>query len=259
MTVGFDMSDTGYFSHNNACSISEPTVRRYKGSNNLIYSNASVTSETTPFNGGGKYWSRKSNFTSGTKGTSIISSSGVLGSFVICQNECLLEGTKIKLFDGTLVSIEDILIDDNVKSFSIDTMPTNDNVEELLEWSSDNMNATDSSAIVTGNTEYTIDSVFNINNGLIKASPDHLHIIERAGIWKVVKTSSLVVGDSLLSEDLGATIIDTIEEETVGNYKVYKLDVENDDVYVANGIITHNAKDDDDIEDGGGNNGGGFE
>jgi intein/homing endonuclease len=49
------------------------------------------------------------------------------------------------------------------------------------------------------------------------------------------------VGDYLIKEDgTEVEIISKILE--TGYYTVYKLDVEENDLFIANGLITHNAK-----------------
>jgi len=171
------------------------------------------------------------------------------------DNTCLIEGTQVEMSNGTFKNIENILVGDNVMSFNIHTMPSNDNVSQLLTWESLELNTDESIARVTGNTESISMEIFNINNNLLKATASHLHIIKRNNVWKISKTENILVGDYLLNKDLTTTIITTIEIENEDNYKVYKLDVEDDDVYVANGIVTHNLKDPDGEDDGLGNNG----
>ena len=171
------------------------------------------------------------------------------------DNTCLIEGTQVEMSNGTFKNIENILVGDNVMSFNIHTMPSNDNVSQLLTWESLELNTDESIARVTGNTESISMEIFNINNNLLKATASHLHIIKRNNVWKISKTENILVGDYLLNKDLTTTIITTIEIENEDNYKVYKLDVEDDDVYVANGIVTHNLKDPDGENDGLGNNG----
>ena len=74
----------------------------------------------------------------------------------------------------------------------------------------------------------------------------HLHIIKRNGTWYVKPASDLLVGDIYEKIDGSEVAIQSIN---VTNYNdvndfvpIRKLNVELDDVYYANGILTHNIK-----------------
>jgi len=57
----------------------------------------------------------------------------------------------------------------------------------------------------------------------------------------IKKASDVIVGDKLINSSNTQILIDTIESIS-GNFKVYDLNVESNDTYIANNIVTHNAK-----------------
>ena len=68
-----------------------------------------------------------------------------------------------------------------------------------------------------------------------------MHIVRREGIWSVKQADALQEGDYY--EDINGDLIEitSIVQET-RPVTIYKLNVETDDVYYANGILTHNYK-----------------
>jgi intein/homing endonuclease len=57
----------------------------------------------------------------------------------------------------------------------------------------------------------------------------------------VVKANTIRLGDSLIS-GTGSIVLVTSVQVITGMFKVYELDVETNDTFIANGILTHNAK-----------------
>jgi intein/homing endonuclease len=110
-----------------------------------------------------------------------------------------------------------------------------------MQWSQTNPTLSNTSATVTQNTEHLVNSILSFNNGLLVSSEDHIHIIKRNSIWFVIKAADILVGDSFINQNGSEQVINSIVKSS-GSFKVYKLDVESNDVYIANGIITHNYK-----------------
>jgi hypothetical protein len=156
---------------------------------------------------------------------------------------CLLEGTLVKLSNGTHATIESLTIGMELSSMIIGNMPDGDNYQNLIQWSQTNPTLSNTSATVTQNTEHIVNSVLSFNDGLLTSSEDHVHIIKRNSVWSVMKANDILVGDSFINQDGYEHLITSIVKNS-GSFKVYKLDVESNDVYVANGIITHNRKED---------------
>lgn len=172
----------------------------------------------------------------------------VLDSWGDCDggevNGCLLEGTKVTLHDGTQKNIEELVIGDTLLSKVVlgdPNMPDSDDIAILSQWSSESISLSSELTQINAVTGYPRASVTYINNGLLKASPSHQHIVKKNGIWTVAVTTDLQVGDSLINENGQEILIESLSDVN-GNFVVYKIDVEQNDTFIADGIVTHNGK-----------------
>ena len=154
---------------------------------------------------------------------------------------CLLEGTLVSLANGTTIAIEELTTGTELSSIIVGDMPNSDDVDTLLTWSQANPTLANTTTSVTNNKMSITDTIFNFNNDLIKSSAEHLHIIKRNNICMVVKANTIRLGDSLIS-GTGSIVLVTSVQVITGMFKVYELDVETNDTFIANGILTHNAK-----------------
>jgi hypothetical protein len=93
-------------------------------------------------------------------------------------------------------------------------------------------------------TRFDAIGIWIINEGLFKTSDSHLHIVKRDGLWQVKKAGQLQVGDIYLNINNEEIEITSLVLDDVNIYKIFKIDVEPNDVYYANGILTHNKGDD---------------
>ena len=154
---------------------------------------------------------------------------------------CVLEGTLISTSPSSSIAVEDLEVGDTVLSKNIKGMPDSDDFDDLREWTSSTLSGAQSTAIVTANPSISINSIYNINEGTLYTSATHMHIVKREGIWSVKRTHTLEEGDYY--EDINGNLIEitSIALETRA-VTIYKLNVETDDVYYANGILTHNIK-----------------
>jgi hypothetical protein len=154
---------------------------------------------------------------------------------------CVLFGTKIKMADGTIKLVQDVSVNDILYSKSVRTMPVKEGLDNLYVWSTNSIVLTDETVKVVSNRSQTVSEVYSINDGKLFTSWDHNHLFKHNGIWKVGKTVNLEAGDSLIDETGKEIIINNMVKMT-GQFIVYKLDVEENDLYIANGILTHNNK-----------------
>jgi hypothetical protein len=161
----------------------------------------------------------------------------------VAQSSCLLEGTLISMADGTTKKIEDLVAGDSLKSISIEGLPLDENLH--FAWTSANPNITASETIVVNATKVEAFSLVNINNGLLKATAEHIHLVKREAVYMFVQSSELLVGDILLDGQLNEVVITSAETERMPDEQsvnVYLIDVEAIDLFIANNIITHNKK-----------------
>lgn len=157
---------------------------------------------------------------------------------------CLLEGTKVTLHDGTQKNIEQLVIGDTLLSKVVlgdPNMPDSDDISVLSQWSSESITLSSELTQVNAVTGYPRASVTYINGGILKASPSHQHIVKKNGVWTVAVTTDLQVGDSLINESGQEILIESLSEVN-GSFVVYKIDVEQNDTFIADGIVTHNGK-----------------
>lgn len=154
---------------------------------------------------------------------------------------CVLEGTQISTSPSSSIAVEDLEVGDTVLSRNIEGMPDSDDFDDLKVWTSNTLTGVQSTALVTANQSININSIYNINEGTLYTSATHLHIVKREGIWSVRRAYTLEEGDYY--EDINGNLIEitsiVLETRAV---TIYKLNVETDDVYYANGILTHNIK-----------------
>lgn len=156
------------------------------------------------------------------------------------DNNCLIEGTKITMSDGSYKLIENIEVGDVLKSLDVDEIDAGSEIN-ANGWMSETFNYTESTAKVVGIQSYDASGVYIFNKTLLVSTYGHLHIVKRNEEYLITETRNVKKGDYLLHDNdiwIEITSIMTLK----GKYKVYKLDVEDYDIFFANNILTHNAK-----------------
>jgi hypothetical protein len=153
---------------------------------------------------------------------------------------CILSGTSITLADGSTTSIDNLRVGDRVLSPSILTLPFDNNFD-LFNWAINKLILTESTAVVTGNKRLQASEIYSINNGTLTTTSTHQHLFKQNGTWNIKPTPYLMVGDYLSDKNGEEILIESIEILT-GEFTVFDLDVEENDLYIANGILTHNRK-----------------
>jgi len=153
---------------------------------------------------------------------------------------CVLSGTPITLANGTTTPIDNLRGGDRVLSPSILTLPSNNDFD-LFNWAINELILTEGTALVTGNVSHQVNEVYLINNGTLTTTSTHQHLFKQNGTWNIKPTPYLMVGDYLSGRNGEEILIESIEILT-GKFTVFNLDVEENDLYIANGILTHNVK-----------------
>jgi len=168
----------------------------------------------------------------------IVNSSGYVQTIALC---CFIAGTMISINGNDAVPVENLNTGDSVLSKNIPTLIDSDDSETLQNWSNASIAGNASTALVVSNKTEQVTEVYNVNNGLFKMTAAHLHIIKRNNVWTIVTAENLQVGDVFEDKDGNEVPVTSIAAESY-NGLVYRLNVETDDVYYANGILTHNIK-----------------
>ena len=163
---------------------------------------------------------------------------------------CLLFGTKITKADGTIVNVEDLSVGDTIKAWVPAGLPDEDQDSESdqVDWRF-HMLETQSGSYQEVNVA---DIVFNfasgyydLNNGLIKATGTHPMWVWDSEMenyhYKTIE--EILPGDLVVTYDV-IDGLNEIEITDIGviteDVEIVTLNVENADVYLANGIISHN-------------------
>jgi hypothetical protein len=159
---------------------------------------------------------------------------------------CLLFGTQIQLADGTMVNVEDLNIGDEIKSWVPAGLPdeTQDPESDQVDWRfyhSDELLGSAQNVTVSDLTFNFAEGYFSLNNGLIKATETHpLYVWDNEiGKYKFKNVGDILPGDRLVMQDETEVEISNIEiiREDV---EIVTVNVENADVYISNGLISHN-------------------
>lgn len=174
-----------------------------------------------------------------TLDTSSVTSSGYV---TLDAASCHVTGTVMNLDNGSTKLVEELQVGDVLKSYTIQGLGEDENQQPWQTYSSqiNQWSATETTAEVKSIVSSSWDKYVNINNGLTKVTNEHPVLIKGSGndiSFKEVK--DVVVGDSLYVN--GAWVEVTSLEEVNENITAYKIDVESADVYLADGILWHNA------------------
>lgn len=162
-------------------------------------------------------------------------------AYQTCGIYCLDADSMITMADGTFKRIADVVVGDVVESRDIQELPDESPNQEYLHVVMPTLSYQNATAQVVGTHQVQAPFYYNINNGLLLATDSHEHIAFSDGVWRIILSVNLRPGDLLLRAD-GTTEVITSVERVEEEKTFYTIDVEELDVYIANGIVTHNAK-----------------
>ena len=159
---------------------------------------------------------------------------------------CLLFGTQIELANGTMVNVEDLNVGDEIKSWVPAGLPdeSQDSESDQVEWRfhhSDILSGSAQTVVVSDITFNFAAAYYSLNNGVIEATETHpLYVWDNEiGKYKFKNVGDILPGDRLVKADGNEEeIYDVaIVREDV---EIATVNVENADVYISNGLISHN-------------------
>jgi hypothetical protein len=155
---------------------------------------------------------------------------------------CLTLDTPVELVDGTTVLAGDIEEGMKLKGRSIDGLEEFEG-PRYIDWSSNSINGSDEEVEVISVVYSFTDKIYNINDGLVKCSSEHpFLVLQENGEYTFKRTHLLNETDILIKLEGGEyvetpiTSIELIEEDT----EIVSIDVDGSNIYIANGIVTHN-------------------
>jgi hypothetical protein len=159
---------------------------------------------------------------------------------------CLLFGTQIELANGTMINVEDLNVGDEIKSWVPAGLPdeSQDSESDQIEWRfhhSDILSGSAQNVVVSDITFNFAAAYYSLNNGVIEATETHpLYVWDNEiGKYKFKNVGDILPGDRLVKADGNEEeIYDVaIVREDV---EIATVNVENADVYISNGLISHN-------------------
>jgi hypothetical protein len=107
------------------------------------------------------------------------------------QKNCLTPDTLIELYDGKNIFLKDVNIGDSLLSIDPETMQ----YEE---------------SIITSKSFHEVDKLYLLNNGLIRCSDSHKHVIKRNNEWSNITSEELLIGDIIINRNLEEIVIESI-------------------------------------------------
>jgi hypothetical protein len=164
---------------------------------------------------------------------------------------CLLFDTPVTKADNTIVNIEDLAVGDVIKAWVPAGLPDEslDGTDtEATEWrmfNSDTAAGEYQDVTVSDITFNFASGYYNINNGLIKATGTHpLYVFDyEIQKYHFKAVENILPGDSILTYDENDGLVEVLVYDVakiVEDVEIVTLNVENSDVYLANGTISHN-------------------
>ncbi len=163
---------------------------------------------------------------------------------------CLLFGTKIEKADGSQVNVEDLNVGDIIKAWVPNNLPDENQSSESdqVEWRFHMLESNSGSyqEVAVADIVFNFASgYYSINDGLLNATGTHpLWVFDsETEKYKFKNVENILPGDMIVKYDEFAGVeeievynIATITEDV----EIATINVENYDVYLANGIISHN-------------------
>lgn len=163
---------------------------------------------------------------------------------------CLLFGTKIELANGSEINIEDLNVGDTIKAWVPTGLPdeSQDPESDQVDWRfhmSETSNGSYQEVVVSDIVFNFASGYYQLNDGLIKSTGTHPMFVFDSEIqkYRFKNVEDILIGDVLVSYDevdgVGEVEVTNIELITA-DVEIVTLNVENADVYIANGLISHN-------------------
>jgi hypothetical protein len=160
---------------------------------------------------------------------------------------CLLFGTKVTLANGNEINVEDLNVGDEIKAWVPAGLPdenldgTDTGETEWRFWYKDEVSGTAQNVIISDLTFNFASGYYSINNGLIQTTGTHpLYVFDNEiQKYKFKNVENILIGDKLVMENDVEVEVTNIEQVT-SDVEIVTINVEESDVYLANGVVSHN-------------------
>jgi hypothetical protein len=153
---------------------------------------------------------------------------------------CLIYGTKVLMYDGSLKNVEDLVIGDIVKSLSINGLNAGNELH-WKEFSTNNFEYEEGLSIIYNIYDNSFNQYYVFNNKL-KATYEHPIFIKRGNSYIFERAEDITIGDYMFNSNNEFELILSIDiiDETI---QTININIEENDVYFADGILVHNRGD----------------
>jgi hypothetical protein len=147
--------------------------------------------------------------------------------------------------DGTYKNIDDLVVGDVIKTVIIPTYPNGEN--PALWYPASVWSLPDSEIGGTTYEDTNVQVISPLNaigyyklNNRVSFTGDHFVFVKRDELWQFMRAWNIVIGDTLLAENLTEEVVETIDivNEQV---TVFAIIVGPNDLFIGSGIITHNG------------------
>ena len=150
---------------------------------------------------------------------------------------CHVEGTLITMSNGKFKKVENLQIGDTLSSYKINGL------SESGEWRNFKVNKLTkktSSVKVVNIRKGTHTSYRDINNGLTKITGEHPVLVKHNNIIQFKQVSEISLGEFIYVNEKWTKVFSNEYVKKTSN--TYSIDVEIDDVYIADGVLCHNLE-----------------
>ena len=163
---------------------------------------------------------------------------------------CLLFGTRVTTSSGAQLNVEDLVVGDRIKAWVPAGLPdeSQDSESDQLDWRFYMLDAAEGAAenvVVSDITFNFASGYYELNGGLIKATGTHplwVYDIE-INKYRFKAIEDVLIGDKVVTHNDEDGLVE-IEVYDIGiineDIEIVTINVENADVYLANGTISHN-------------------
>lgn len=174
-------------------------------------------------------------FGSITSSQATLTVSAASAGFSVSTDGCFLPDTLITMADGTRKQIKDVRVGDKVMSYAISGLDPN--VELAWQsWATTSLTVKGAPATVKEVFKQRFTGYFQLFD--LKVTFEHPLLSRRNGVWAFRQVQDLKKGDFLWKNGMSIAV-DTMTY-VPGEIDTYNLNVEETDVYLANGFMAHN-------------------
>jgi len=157
---------------------------------------------------------------------------------------CVVEGTLVNISVSEAVPVETLAIGNTLlsKAGAFNT----DDEQEMHDFRERALDGEATTTTLVGLNKYKKTNIIDINNGLLRATSDHLMLVRttygeegRTRRWRIRPLYFCHIGDHFM--DVNGEWIEIVSsEELTGEFDVWEIDTEPADVFYAGGILNHN-------------------